>query len=264
MSKKGFRKIENDVFNAIVQAGLTGAGYQIVLTVIDRTLGFRKGAEYKEKAPISLTYFEQVTGLSRQSVRLAIKQVEKRRIIIVERDSTRKTIYTLNKDTSTWVTRKLNHPSELGNQITPNWETKSPYTRKLALASSMRTKEIYKENRKEKGTGKERGTGDTVSYQCGCKGVGTGVKDTSPPTLQGVELSSSIHPKNIVNQLPSGNQLPPEQPLPLKEVVPVSVSSFNRDTPKIIAWRERYNKATSILGRPPDNDSEIRSALGEF
>lgn len=125
------------------------------MTIIDRTLGFRKGSGYKEKASISLAYFEQETGLSRQSVRLAIKQAEKRRIIIVERDSTRPSIYALNKDTSAWLTRKQNHPSELGNKITPDWETKSPQTRKLATPTTTDIKETLKETLKETGYDKE-------------------------------------------------------------------------------------------------------------
>ena len=150
MTKTGFRQIDNDTFGILIAAGLSGAGYQVVLTIIDRTLGFRKGSGYKEKAGIPLTYFKQVTGLSRQSVRLAVKQAEKRRIIIVERDSTRASIYALNPNTEEWLTRKQNHPSELGNNITQDWETKSPQTRKLAIASCMPAKETLKETLKER------------------------------------------------------------------------------------------------------------------
>jgi len=153
--RAGFRKIDNETFEALIAAGLSGSGYQVVLTIIDRTLGFRKGSGYKEKASISLSYFEQKTGLSRRSVCLAIKQAEKRHIITVERDRTRKSIYALNMDTSQWLTRKLNHPSELGNKITPDWETKSPYTRKPAIASRTTAKERLKETLKERQYDKE-------------------------------------------------------------------------------------------------------------
>jgi len=150
--KTGFRKIDNQTFNALIAAGLSGAGYQVVLTIIDRTLGFRKGSEQKEKAKIPLTYFTQVTGLSRQSVRLAIKQAKARRIITAERNSTRPTIYALNLDTEAWVTRQQNRPSKLGNQTTPYRVTKSPQARKPAIASSMPLKETLKETLKERTT----------------------------------------------------------------------------------------------------------------
>ena len=147
----GFRKIDNDVFKALIAAKLTGAGYQIVLTVMDKTLGFQK-----EKATISLTHFERITGLSRQSVRLAIKQAEDRRIITAERNSTRPTTYALNLRSSEWLTGKVNHPSlesnQLGNQITPDWETKSPQTRKPVISRTTDIKETLKETLKERGT----------------------------------------------------------------------------------------------------------------
>ena len=132
MSRKvGFRKIDNDLFTALVAAKLTGAGYQIVLAVIDRTIGF-----HRDKASISLTDFQKLTHLSRQSVRLAIKQLETMNIIYVERDGTRKTIYGL-KDEGEWLTRKSNHP---------RLETKSPQTRKPVETRTTHIKESIKDN----------------------------------------------------------------------------------------------------------------------
>lgn len=116
MTKKGFRKIDNELFWALIAAQLPGAVYQIVLTVVDLTIGFRQ-----ERAPISLSRFQERTRLSRQSVTLAIKQAEQRRIISTERHSTKVTIYALNTDVSQWLTSQPNHPSgegELVKQIT--------------------------------------------------------------------------------------------------------------------------------------------------
>ncbi len=56
--KPGFRKIDNDVFEELIAADLTGAGYKIVLTIIDRTIGFQR-----LKASISLTDFGKGAGL---------------------------------------------------------------------------------------------------------------------------------------------------------------------------------------------------------
>ena len=140
----GFRKIDNDLFQALMAAQLSGAGYQIVLTVIDKTLGFQK-----EEAKIPLTYFEKATRLSRQSGRLAIKQAEARRIITVERNSTRPTKYGLN-NYGQWLTRKRNHPNKLDNEITPDWESKSPQARKLATPAATENKETLKETLKER------------------------------------------------------------------------------------------------------------------
>ena len=150
--RAGFRKIENDIFEALVTAGLSGAGYQVVLTIIDLTLGYRKGSEYRQWAKIPLTRFEQATGLSRQSVRLGVRQAEGRYIIKAERNSTRPTKYALNPNIGEWVTRKQNHHSELDNGITPDWETKSPQTRKPVISRTIDIKETTKENIKERTT----------------------------------------------------------------------------------------------------------------
>ena len=155
MARRGFRKIDNDIFKALMAASMSGAAFRIVLAVIDKTLGFQE-----EKAKISLSHFQKVTGLSRQSVRLAVKQAEAKNLITAQRDSTRPTIYALN-DWREWLTRQQNHPSELGNKITLDWETLSPQlgkqnhpsTRKPATSETTMPKETIKETIKEsKGT----------------------------------------------------------------------------------------------------------------
>lgn len=134
----GFRKIENDLFKAFMAAKLTGAGYQIVLTVIDKTIGFQR-----DEAKITLKCFQESTRLSKQSVLKAIKQAEERRILSVERDSTRPGVYALNPQDN-WLTRQRDHTSKLGNEITPNWATKSPQTSKLATPKTTRIKDTLK------------------------------------------------------------------------------------------------------------------------
>jgi phage replication O-like protein O len=235
MSKKGFRKIDNDIFNALIQVGLTGAGYQVVLTIIDRTMGFRKGSKYKEKSPISLTYFQQATKLSRQSVCDAIKQLEKRRVIIVERNSTRKTIYSLNIDTSIWETSKSIHTSELVNEIISDWSTKSHQTSQPLIANYMRTKETLKENYKERVTGKERGTGDTFSLESRVT-----VGDGKYP----VDSSKTVHPSKVLK----GNvsNVPEKEHRAEPSLEPISVFSKLNES-KLNEFRAWEKKAKSIL-----------------
>ena len=119
---------------------MTGAGYKIVLFVIDKTLGFQRS-----RGSISLTDFEKATALSRQRVKTAIKQAKNMCIITAERNGTRKTIYALNSDIEKWQTRKPNHPSELGNQITPDWASKSPQARKLDTPRNSFPRILYLE-----------------------------------------------------------------------------------------------------------------------
>ncbi|HUW45597.1 MAG TPA: replication protein [Dehalococcoidia bacterium] len=143
MARRGFRKIDNDTFKALMAASMSGAAFRIVLAVIDRTLGFQEA-----EAKIPLSHFQKVTGLSRQSVQLAVKQAEAKNLITAQRDSTRPTIYALN-DYRGWLTGQQNHPSELGNRITPDWATESPQTRQPASFGTTMPKETIKETIKE-------------------------------------------------------------------------------------------------------------------
>jgi phage replication O-like protein O len=205
MVKKGFRKIDNDTFTALMAAGLSGASYQVVLTIMDRTMGFRKGSGFKEKSKIPLTYFQQVTGLSRQSIRLGIKQAEARRIIVAERSSTRPTVYALNLDTGEWLARKLNHPSELGNKITLDWETKSPQARKPAMPRTTDAKETLKQTLKAKDT-IERNTPhlETPSLETPIEGVSTTqprVSTTPPMSLSLLTPKGKAEANSLTNGL---------------------------------------------------------------
>lgn len=136
---KGFRKIDNDIFAALISADLTSAGYKVVLFVIHKTLGFQR-----TRAGISLSEFEEATGISQQSVKKAIKQTENMKIITAVRNGTRKTIYALNGNIEKWQNRK-----SLGNQITPDLATKSPKARQLATPVTVPVKKHYKETLKE-------------------------------------------------------------------------------------------------------------------
>ena len=190
--ENGRREIANDVFRALMHARLSGAEMQVVMTVIDSTWGWDK-----QSAQISLTQFEEATGLSRQSVQIAIHKAEAKRLVVAERNGTRGTEYLFNKHYDTWLlgearqpghpstrqaghpssARKPGHPSEpglgntttlvatsqLGNQITPDWATKSPQSRQPDHPSTRQprepTTEPVKKDLKErpKESSKERG-----------------------------------------------------------------------------------------------------------
>lgn len=159
--RKPNRQINNEVFHALIAAKLPGAIYQIVLVVIDRTWGFEK-----HEAAISLSYFQETTGLSRQSVGIAIQKAESIHLIVVERHGTNPknpSHYMFNKHYDTWSTRQLNHTSKdnlLVNQITLDWSTKSSQSSQPLMPSSTMPKKTLKETLKEKGTGtaKKRST----------------------------------------------------------------------------------------------------------
>ncbi len=119
----GHRQINNDCFHALMAMRLSGAVYQIILTVIDKTWGYSK-----HYTTISLNEFQAATHLTRQSVSQAIKRAEQLRIIIVGRDGTKCNTYMFNKYWDTWLASQVNHTSkdnQLVKQIIPNWSSKS-------------------------------------------------------------------------------------------------------------------------------------------
>lgn len=132
--KPKFRRLDYPLFEALMRAKLPGSTYQIVLTVIDHTIGYRK-----ETAPISLKRFQDKTTLSRQGVIKAIKDAERRHILRVLRDKiSAKTAasYTLNTNYTNWFTGQhqltsnskrefTNRPvnTSLPNQSTPVYQT---------------------------------------------------------------------------------------------------------------------------------------------
>ena len=151
MAKAGFRRIDNDIFRALIGAKITGAGYQVVLVVIDRTLGFRKGNDYKEEAKISLSYFEELTGLSRRGVIDAIKKLEEKNIISAIRNGAHRktTIYALNHP-NLWLTRELQLPNKLVKPSYPDKVTTVHQASEVGLSTQRSTKETLKETLKER------------------------------------------------------------------------------------------------------------------
>lgn len=78
---KGFRRIDNKLFQAIIAADLTRSEYKVVFTVMDFTIGYQK-----QMADVSLSTFQKMTGLARTSVIHAIRQLEREQVLIVNRD----------------------------------------------------------------------------------------------------------------------------------------------------------------------------------
>jgi len=102
MARAIFRRIEYDLFEALMRAKLPGSIYQVLLVVIDYTIGYRK-----ETAKIPLSRFQQQTGLSRVGVIKAIRGAEKRHIISVDRTGVNAKIpasYTLSLEYTEWIT----------------------------------------------------------------------------------------------------------------------------------------------------------------
>ncbi len=110
---KSFRMIPTEPYQKLLHMRLTGAEFQIVLAIIDRTLGFRG----RKSAFISYGLFQRLTGLSRPSVNIAIKSLEVKKIIVVNREA-RRNEYMWNQYWDTWKGNERNTTSSCDNPDT--------------------------------------------------------------------------------------------------------------------------------------------------
>ena len=100
--EKGDRRIANDVYNALIRAKLSGAEYQIILLLIDKTWGFGKHSD-----KISYSQMTKITGLTRPGVIKTIKKLEQKKMIVIDRGVVNHSLpvnkYLFNKHYDTWL-----------------------------------------------------------------------------------------------------------------------------------------------------------------
>lgn len=185
MAKSGYTKVPNEILEGIMLAKLTGVEYKVALAIIRRTLGFRK-----KEAEISLSYFRELTGLSRQGIKKAKRELEIENIISASRHKGKKTTCTLNNPLE-W-TRKQPLPDEphklgnqrslaLGNKRIPDQATTVAQTRTLSTKGRTIAKDTFKYTLKDN------------------------VKEAPPPDELSLEKSSSFHLSRKDNSTPAGS-----------------------------------------------------------
>lgn len=92
---------ENDILSALISSNLTATEYQVALTVIRKTWGWKKNYDW-----ISISQFIKLTGKSKQSIITATSLLVKQNILVKETVLGVKTVYSFNKDFSSWVVKK--------------------------------------------------------------------------------------------------------------------------------------------------------------
>lgn len=78
-AEKGYRRIANEVFLALIRAPLSASELKVVFCIIDKTWGFRKTSDV-----ISKSQLVNLTGLSKSSVGYAIRSLKRKNIIYYE------------------------------------------------------------------------------------------------------------------------------------------------------------------------------------
>lgn len=114
MKAKGFRKIDNHYFEALMAADFTRSGYKVVFAVIHKSWGWQKESEI-----ISLTEFTKMTRLSRPAVIEAIRRLQAQQVIKTLRNGNSKA-YSIN-EWQQW-TGKAHLTSSSKAQVTTNNE----------------------------------------------------------------------------------------------------------------------------------------------
>lgn len=97
--ENGHIDIAHDLSEALMRINLSGYQYRIIWCVFRKTYGWHKSTD-----KISLTQFEKMTGLKNKYVCKAIKDLEDRNMIIVDRNN-HINIYKFNSDYDTWEPR---------------------------------------------------------------------------------------------------------------------------------------------------------------
>ena len=130
--ENGHREINNANYQALMTARLTGAEFQVILTVIDRTWGFNKTDDC-----ISYTQFEKSTGLSRESISTALKKAATKRLIIIEkaRGRGKGSRYMFNKHSDTWLISQAPRTNNLNSQALRTTNSQAPRTNNSGLIS---------------------------------------------------------------------------------------------------------------------------------
>ncbi len=100
--ENGFTAIANELMEALIKYPLPGAQMQCLLLILRKTYGFNK-----KQDSISLSQFQEHTGISRRNVVRALKQLQSKNIIKaqkggVKNDTILTSKYMFNKDYSTW------------------------------------------------------------------------------------------------------------------------------------------------------------------
>ena len=117
----GHIDIAHDLAKALMRVNLSGYQYRIIWCIFRKTYGWHKSTD-----KISLTQFENMTGLERRHVNKTLKDLEGMNMIIVDRNN-RVNTYKFNADYDTWklkTSAEYGTSAELSTKVVPNMALK--------------------------------------------------------------------------------------------------------------------------------------------
>jgi phage replication O-like protein O len=148
-----FTRIVNEVLEQLVKVDLLAAEYKIILFVIRKTWGFQKTEDI-----ISLTQFEEFTGLSRPTIIKTIKNLVKRGLL-VKRSllGNQQIAYKFNKYWDSWLVNTT--------LLVKNNAPTSKKRLDLLVKRGLHTKEIQKKTKEKDFKISEEDIDDPVTRQ---------------------------------------------------------------------------------------------------
>ena len=150
----GHRRINNDIWAALIQADMPGSVFRILMYVIDRSWGY-------DKLEVALGYSQicKATNLSRPAVITAVKLAEEKHVLIIDHGSPqgmKTNTYLFNKYYDTWLTSKECLTSKVDDTRTSKVEhhlTSKVPTPEVSFPIENNRKQkrnIYQDNKKNK------------------------------------------------------------------------------------------------------------------
>ena len=107
--ENGFTRIANEIFDALARTKMNGTQRNVIDVIFRKTYGFQKKFDY-----IPLSQFQNMTGITRAKICQAIKDLEIRKIILVDRNEVM-TGYRFNKNYDDWTGVRVRTSTHLGS-----------------------------------------------------------------------------------------------------------------------------------------------------
>lgn len=92
-----YTRINNDLLDALIRIRLSGEQRQCFDFILRKTCGYHKDCD-----SISISQFERATGMKRNAVCRAIKELENKNLISLKKETSKTTSYCIETDFSKW------------------------------------------------------------------------------------------------------------------------------------------------------------------
>ena len=126
-TENGYTKIADEILEALAQARMSGHEWRLVMGLLRQTYGYEKTND-----EISFSQWENLTGLGRRRIGEAIRRLEARKVIVVDR-SGHTNGYSFQKDYARWD----------GTQIRTSTEKRTSAQKRNETSAQKRTHNIH-------------------------------------------------------------------------------------------------------------------------